>query len=258
MSANNNQQKSFSNTDNGNGKNKNASEKSGSLVTNKLLQPVIPDQKWPYDGDLIYHKFTSILEETNPKKYWDIAFTDNLEFFQYNKLDMGKFTKVGTPETTKQNPNVKSYGNHVIGDITTIKRRTVKVTPSSQLLGTVTSFSKGKENVTTFEYVTTQQKYGNIMQFNIEFDDFWSQYFPKVAGIVTVDYVDKKNHTGTIQTVELVAKINFGWDQGIWSYLGSIANSTIEFAFKSMIQSQMQKMINLVPDYLSAIDQHKI
>jgi hypothetical protein len=229
------------------------------ILLNKLLQPVIPDQSWPHGDNLMYHKFESIVEDMNPQDYWDISFTDKLEDYQYKNLDMGNFKKVGTVETIKQQTKANAYGEHLIGDIKVIRKRTVTVIPSSQLLGQLTSFTKGKDNVTRFQYNTTQQKYGNKMQFNIKFDKFWSEYFPQAAGIVTVDYLDKEKHSGTKQTVELIAEINFGWNQGMfWSCLGSAANSIIATAFKNMIENQMQDMIKLVPNYIFIANQHKL
>ncbi len=188
------------------------------------------DDKWTFS-----HKVTGITAD----QYWKVAFTDELEQWQYKQLKMGELRVLSISEN-------KDKSIH----------RIVKVTPAERLQKYVLSFIS-EEYKPTY-YITYQDKYNKMMTFSSIFEESIKNYVPILKGTIIVKD-EGKNEFGKpviTQYIQIELKIDLGWrDSGfLCNIVGKTVNYTLLTFLKQTTNREMFNMLQTVPRYFEELN----
>lgn len=186
-------------------------------------------------------RFSDDLVGVSVAEYWPIAFSTDLESYQYERMGGMSFEELlcVTNEHEQQ-------------------ERTVSITPDSTVALSALLYVGGAA-ATPLHYETQQLKGPltkenvAIMTFKNTFDVYWSRYVQDVSGQVTVeDITFDDGATGLRQTVVVRAALTLvdakSWF-GSWGG-AAVVNGGAVTILHGTIRSQMAEMLNMVPDYL--------
>jgi hypothetical protein len=172
------------------------------------------------------------------KDYWNHYATKRMEEWMYSKLGIGV---------------VKEEKIKIEGDLI---HRSIFVKPASRLIDLFARFRRkedGDEEEVCYKTKQIKNSKELILNFENEFYGFVKDYVISMKGIVTVGQGRRGTEKTIMQTVQIQYKIavtpryNYSFLNTLSSFVEGSAISVLE----SVINTEMQKMMNLFPEYIA-------